>query len=120
MIANPLSLEGKRLLVTGASSGIGRGAAVLCSQLGAKLVCLGRDERRLRETLASLAGDQHTVHAVDVDDADALSRLVQSIAAEVGPLAGIIHSAGVQRAVPLRIAKADDFLSQYRTNALSA
>ena len=120
MIVNPLSLEGKRMLVTGASSGIGRATAELCSRLGAQLICLGRDEHRLHETLAAMAGEHHSSYVADVDDADALSRLVQSAVEKSGPLAGIVHSAGMQHAVPLRIAKSDDFLRQYRTNALSA
>jgi NAD(P)-dependent dehydrogenase (short-subunit alcohol dehydrogenase family) len=120
MIENPLSLEGKRLLMTGASSGIGRATSELCSRLGARLICLGRDQQRLNDTLASLAGEQHSSRVADADDAEALPRLVQGIVEESGPLAGIVHSAGIQRVAPLRIAKADDFLAQYRTNALAA
>ena len=47
---NPFSLEGKKILVTGASSGIGRGIAIECSKLGAHLILNGRNEERLKET----------------------------------------------------------------------
>ena len=47
---NPMELTGKRIMVTGASSGIGRETAILLSQLGAQVVLLGRDEKRLAET----------------------------------------------------------------------
>ncbi|HEY1598585.1 MAG TPA: SDR family NAD(P)-dependent oxidoreductase [Pirellulales bacterium] len=120
MIVNPFSLEGKRVLVTGASSGIGRAAAQMCAQLGATLICLGRDEQRLQQTLGSLAGDGHVVRVADLDDADVLPPMLQDLTAEIGPLSGLVHSAGVLRSTPLRVAKADDFLSQYRTNTVSA
>ena len=59
MMYNPYSLEGKTVLVTGASSGIGRATAVECSKLGAKVVITARNEERLKETLDSLEGDGH-------------------------------------------------------------
>jgi len=120
MDVNKFSLAGKRILVTGASSGIGRATAQLCSQLGASLICVGRDAGRLSQTLESLIGARHTIVLADVDDADELPRLLQSSVAASEPLSGVVHAAGVQRATPLRIAKAEDFLSQFRTNALSA
>lgn len=54
---NPFSLVGKTILVTGASSGIGRSTAIECSRLGAKLIITARNENRLRETFESLEGD---------------------------------------------------------------
>ena len=52
---NPFTLEGRKILITGASSGIGRAAAILCSQLGAKLFITGRNESELDKTFDSLA-----------------------------------------------------------------
>lgn len=57
MAHNPFSLEGKTILVTGASSGIGRGIAVECSKMGAKMVINGRNQERLNETLSMLEGE---------------------------------------------------------------
>ena len=51
---NPFSLEGKTILVTGASSGIGRVTAIECSRLGATIVITARNEERLKETLSLL------------------------------------------------------------------
>ena len=56
---NPFSLEGKTILVTGASSGIGQSTAVECSKLGAKVVITARNEDRLNETLSMMEGDGH-------------------------------------------------------------
>jgi NAD(P)-dependent dehydrogenase (short-subunit alcohol dehydrogenase family) len=118
MTDDPFQLTGKRILVTGASSGIGRAIAKRCADLGAVLVCLGRNEDRLAETMAQLVGTGHEQHIIDVDDSDALIQTVEAIAAS-SPLSGIAHAAGVQRVVPLRVAKPVDFLNQYRTNTLS-
>ena len=48
---NPFTLEGKTILVTGASSGIGRGIAIACSKMGATVIINGRNEQRLAETM---------------------------------------------------------------------
>ena len=120
MPENPFNLSGRRVLVTGASSGIGRATSVLLASLGAELVCLGRDEARLNETLASLSAGKHITQQFDLTDADAIAPLVSKLASEGGPFAGVVHSAGVQRAAPLRIVKSKDFVDQFNANSLSA
>ncbi|MDE6235029.1 MAG: SDR family NAD(P)-dependent oxidoreductase, partial [Muribaculaceae bacterium] len=76
-LSNPFSLEGKTILVTGASSGIGRATAVEVARLGARLVLVARDENRLNETLEALAGDGHSVISADLTDETALARVVE-------------------------------------------
>ena len=66
MSYNPYSLEGKTILVTGASSGIGKATAIECSKLGARVVITGRDEARLQQTLSSLEGEGHVVIRADL------------------------------------------------------
>ena len=63
---NPFSLEGKTILVTGSSSGIGRGIAIECSKMGAKVILNGRNVDRLNETLELMDGDGHQVMAADI------------------------------------------------------
>ena len=58
---NPFSLQGKTILVTGASSGIGKSTAIECSKLGASVVVLGRNERRLRETFDQLESGNNMI-----------------------------------------------------------
>ena len=65
---NPMALEGRTVLVTGASSGIGRETAALLSRLGARLVLAGRDEGRLAETLAMLEGGGHATAPFDLPE----------------------------------------------------
>jgi NAD(P)-dependent dehydrogenase (short-subunit alcohol dehydrogenase family) len=120
MQQNPFNLTGRRVLVTGASSGIGRATSVLLASLGAELVCLGRDAARLSETLGLLAAGKHVAAQFDLTDADGIAPLMSRLAAEGGTFAGLVHSAGIQRAAPLRIAKSKDFVDQFNVNSLSA
>ncbi len=100
---NPMDLTGRRILVTGASSGIGRETAILLSGLGAKVTLAGRDEARLAQTAALLAGEGHTVAAFDLAQLDAIPAWVRALAASGGAFHGVIHSAGIHKASPLKV-----------------
>ena len=88
---NPFSLEGKCILVTGASSGIGRGIAVACAKMGAKVVVNGRNAERLNETLEMMAGDAHKTIVADLSRQDGIDVLVE----QSPTLNGLVHSAGI-------------------------
>jgi len=90
-MANPFSLEGKTILVTGASSGIGRSTAVECSKLGASLVITGRNQERLNETLSQLKGEGHLSIATDLVDDDQMDALVE----QLPELQGLVNNAGI-------------------------
>ncbi len=96
---DPFSLEGKRILVTGASSGIGQQIALTCAQLGAQLIISGRNEERLHATMDLLEGEGHIAVAADLTQADQLTHLVE----RGGVLDGLVHAAGVSRLVPFRL-----------------
>ena len=99
MKPDPFSLVDKRILVTGASSGLGRAIAIACSQRGATIIATGRDEVRLRETVVALEGTGHLeVHADLISAADR-----ESLALAVGVVDGVVHSAGISRLAPLRM-----------------
>lgn len=100
MSADAFSLEGKRILVTGASSGIGRQIAITCAARGGVLVVNGRDCARLDATLAELAGTGHSAVPGDLVDADARAHVAQT----AGNLDGIVHCAGISRLTPIRLA----------------
>ena len=70
---NAFSLEGKTILVTGSSSGIGRGIAVECSKMGARIILNGRDENRLNETLGMLEGKGHQILVADISKQEEIS-----------------------------------------------
>lgn len=76
---NPFSLEGKNILVTGASSGIGQATAVQCSKLGAKVIVTARNEERLNETLSKMEGDRHEIVIAELTHQADLEKLVDAI-----------------------------------------
>ena len=88
---NPFSLEGKTILVTGASSGIGRGIAVTCSKMGANIVLGGINEARLNETLSEMEGDGHVLAVADLTKKEELEKMVDTLP----KLDGIVHCAGI-------------------------
>ena len=90
---NPFSLEGKTILVTGASSGIGRGIAIECSKMGAKVVINGRNEQRLNETLEQLEGEGHIAIRADLSKQEDIDALV----AQCPELNGVVNSAGIPK-----------------------
>lgn len=85
------TLEGKKVLVTGASSGIGRGIALACAAQGADCVLVARNEDRLREVQAACGGGRHRIEMVDLSDTEALRALVERIE----PLDGLVQCAGI-------------------------
>ena len=75
-IFNPFSLKGKTILVTGASSGIGRGIAITCSKMGATVIINGRNLAKLQETESLMEPDKAIIKAGDLTDAATLASLV--------------------------------------------
>ena len=98
-----MDLRDQTILVTGASSGIGCETARLISQLGARVVLVGRNEERLAETLRSLDGDGHRAELFDLSSADEIPRWLKNISTLSGPLHGLVHSAGIHKLRPLRV-----------------
>lgn len=92
---NPFTLEGKTILVTGASSGIGRGIATACSKMGASVIINGRNEQRLSETMSEMKGDDNLSLAADLSDNVALAEMVSKLP----KLDGIVHCAGIGQRV---------------------
>jgi NAD(P)-dependent dehydrogenase (short-subunit alcohol dehydrogenase family) len=103
MSANPFSLEGKTVLVTGASSGIGRAVAIAASRMGAKLVLTGRDAGRLAATAALLHAGDAVQFAADLANGDARN----AMADVCPPLDGVVFCAGVAAMRPMRMASED-------------
>lgn len=100
---NPFSLSGKKILVTGASSGIGRSIAIECSRLGASLVLTARNETRLQETLALLEGEGHKYICADLTNEESIQVLVDALPM----LNGIVHNAGMADRMPCKMVKAE-------------
>ena len=92
---NPFTLEGKTILVTGASSGIGRGIAIACSKMGANVLVNGRNESRLKETLQLLEGESNKIVVADLSNSVKVTEMVT----ELPKLDGIVHCTGIGQRV---------------------
>lgn len=113
MIAyNPFSLEGKTILVTGASSGIGRGIAITCSKMGATVILNGRNQIKLATTLAKMEAGEHKLIAADLTNSDSMDRLVSGLPV----LDGVVHCAGIGQRVLCKMATETDVDSVMDTN----
>lgn len=100
---NPMDLSGKHILITGASSGIGRATCILCSQLGAKVSMIARNEERLKETLSQMEGEGHAAYAFDLTQIDGIEKLLKHIVTEQGLLDGFVHCAGITSGRPVKL-----------------
>jgi NAD(P)-dependent dehydrogenase (short-subunit alcohol dehydrogenase family) len=117
---NPLDLSGRVMLVTGASSGIGRDTALLLSQLGARLVLVGRDSGRLEGAVSELAGGGHIIEPFDLAVAEEIPRWIKSVVSNVGPLSGAVHCAAANSHRPLRILDVAKFEEIQRINVTAS
>ena len=116
---NPFSLEGKTILITGASSGIGRATAIECSKLGANVIISGRNEERLAETKNSLICQNRQEHKsiiADLTDEIQTTKLVES----VDSIDGVVNNAGVNRVKPIQFIKMEDLDYIYHSNTFSS
>jgi len=112
MINNPFSLSNKTILVTGASSGIGRVIAIECSKMGATLVITGRNESRLQETLTLLQNSGHSCVVSDLSQKDDLDNLVEQLPA----LDGVVHCAAILKKLPLKFINEKAWQETIETN----
>ena len=112
---NPFSLEGKNILVTGASSGIGRGICIETSKMGATVHLMARNEQRLAETLSQMEGEGHQMHQVDLCDKDVLTELVDSLPS----LDGVVLCAGIIKTMPVKNISEDALEEIFNTNIMA-
>ena len=112
---NPYSLNGKFVLVTGASSGIGRATAIECSKMGANVIITGRNEERLKDTQSRMEGEVMTL-CCDLSVNDELESLVKSLPI----LHGVVINAGIGKLAPVKIIKQSDLSDVLNTNTISS
>ncbi len=116
MINDVFSLDGKKILITGSSSGIGRAIAIECSKRGAELIITGRDKIRLLETFNLFENqEKHQLIAADFENEKDLSELVNKIT----NLSGIVHSAGYLKKQPFKYLSDDSLNKTLETNFLA-
>lgn len=100
-----IDLSEKRILVTGASNGIGAQVCRLISSLGAKVIMVARQEIKMKEIMQHLTGTGHAYYAFDLTEIESIEDLLKKIVKENGKLDGIVHCAGKSFTRPLKQVK---------------
>ena len=109
---NPFSLDGKTVLVTGSSSGIGQETAIQCSKLGAKVIITARNEERLKETLSQMDGEGHSMVIAELTRQEELENLVSTI----DTLNGVVLCAGKGMTSPFPFSTRDKYDEIFNVN----
>lgn len=112
---NPFTLENKTILVTGASSGIGKATAIECSRLGAKVVVTGRNEERLNQTLAELEGEGHLAIVADLVSDEGVNSLVE----QCPKIDGLVNNAGATVTVPVQFINRENLEGLMQVNTVA-
>lgn len=114
-----LCLHGRHILVTGATSGIGRQTAILASEYGARISFIGRREDKLQETLSMMSGEGHDYVAFDLSETSAIESLIKNIVEKNGPFDGYVQCAGINKDQPINSVKFDRIHEIMLTNFYS-
>lgn len=112
---NPYSLKGKTILVTGASSGIGRATAVECSKMGATVIAVARNEQRLKETLGLMESSNHSYIVCDLTDMESVDKMI----ADIPSIDGLVNNAGIGIVKPLKFINETDFTTLLKADTIA-
>lgn len=116
----PKQLAGKNIVISGASSGIGRSCAIECSKSGANVHLIARNLKSLEETRSELDKGNHSIQQLDVTESDSIEPIIKSIVEQHGGIDGFIHSAGIQRVQPFRTMDKSHYLDMFSINTIAA
>lgn len=114
-----LDFAGRWVLVSGASSGLGRAIAMQLAQHGARVILSGRDETRLRETAAMLGDAEHRLLPLDLVILSEIAPAITRLRSDTGPIYGLCHAAGVVETRPLQANTAEVVQAQLNVNLLA-
>lgn len=104
-MVNVIDLTDKKILITGASSGMGKETAILCSKLGAEVIMVSRNEEKLSDVMRCLEGKGHTYFSFDLSNVDDIEPFIKDVISKTGPIDGFVHSAGIGSTRPLKLLK---------------
>ena len=113
---NLIDLTDKKIIIAGASQGIGRDTAVMLSRLGAKLVLLARNEKGLQETLSMCGGEGHSYYLLDINNIDNIEHCVKEIISCNGAVDGLVYCSGITNDRPLNLFKPAVVEDVFRVN----
>lgn len=115
----PFSLTGKKILITGASSGIGRSAAIYCNQLGADIILIARDLERLKGTFSLLGSGNNKFYSIDLKNYESIEPVINEYVDNYGKLDGFIHAAGIEKTIPLQLMDFKSYEDLFSINVIS-
>ena len=115
---NPFTLKNKNILITGASSGIGKQCAISCSKMGANIILIARDKERLQETLSQLGTGNHLYYSLDITNYEEIEPIVKDAVLKIGKISGFIHSAGIEMTLPLKMMKPEKYEKLFAINTI--
>ena len=114
---NNFRLDNKNVIITGASSGIGRQCAITASNHGARVVLVARNKSKLEETLSLMdQPEKHLICVTDIMDFVATEEALKSVMATVGKMHGLLHAAGISTTLPLRNISSSKMDDYFKTN----
>jgi NAD(P)-dependent dehydrogenase (short-subunit alcohol dehydrogenase family) len=119
MKSNPFALKDQVIVITGASSGIGRQCAITCSQYGAVVIIMGRDRERLSATLELMENPHlHEMIVVDLCEFDLVANEISEICKRIGEISGLVNCAGISTTLPLKASSAEKMEFFFKTNVM--
>jgi len=113
------SLQGRNIIITGASSGIGRSIAIYCSKAGANLLILGRNEKTLKETTEMMTPVHHSIGIIDLNNFNSYADIIAPFVENYGKISGLVHSAGIEFSGPYNMTKPVNFQNVFNINAVA-
>lgn len=113
------NLTNKKIIVTGASSGLGRTTAAMLSQVGTSVCLIDRDQSGLEATLSLMKSDNHHIVCADLSNFENYNNLFEQIAEKMGRLDGLIHYAGIRKTLPLKAMKIEALQEMLNINLLA-
>ncbi len=116
---NPMDLSGKNIMVTGASSGIGKGIAIFLSKIGANVIMVARNEERLKDAFNELEPGNHSYYSYDLNNLDGIENMMNNVLSGGIRLNGLVHSAGISQTIPLQYLKLNDLNNIMSVNFFS-
>lgn len=118
---HPFSLHGKTILITGGTGGIGISIAQKSAEQGARIILLGRDEKKLKNVKSTLPQEvTHETWELDLLSPELESQLKEKLDAYDGTIDGFVHAAGISPALPLNTIKKDKVVETMQINTYSA
>lgn len=116
---NPFDFSGKRYIVAGASSGIGRATAVMLSEQGAEVCLLGRNNIKLEETLSLMEGSGHKIYIKDFSEAGGFKEIYDDIISDGHKIDGLVYTAGIAKILPVGMLSKSSMDESMTTNLYS-